>query len=182
MRKTNKQAIPKKRAVSSKQAFFPLTWQNIGLFIFVWGCVGFTLGTETLMGPVRWIAAIGRSRQWNPSSEEIWVKSLILLLIVISFILALILTLIWHRARMSRMTRRLKSEAAMERFFNLKGISPREREIILLILSGKSNKQIEDELFISLGTVKNHVFNIYRKLDVNSRVNLVNLFKEIPFN
>jgi DNA-binding CsgD family transcriptional regulator len=52
-------------------------------------------------------------------------------------------------------------------------ISNREREIIELILQGKSNKEIEEMLFISLSTVKNHVYNIYQKLDVKSRGQLI---------
>jgi DNA-binding CsgD family transcriptional regulator len=86
----------------------------------------------------------------------------------------------WHRRRMNRLTARLKTEVAMERFCLKRGISEREREIIGLILDGKTNREIEEILFISHGTVKNHVYHIYQKLDVNSRVQLVNLFRNIP--
>ena len=54
-------------------------------------------------------------------------------------------------------------------------ISEREREIIGLILKGKSNQEIEDELFISMPTVKSHVYNIYKKLGIKSRYQLINL-------
>ncbi|MEN8222185.1 MAG: two-component regulator propeller domain-containing protein [Acidobacteriota bacterium] len=56
-------------------------------------------------------------------------------------------------------------------------ITEREKEIIALILKGKSNKEIEDELFISLGTVKNHLYNIYKKLNIKSRTQLVSLVR-----
>ncbi|MCK5221877.1 MAG: hypothetical protein KAR14_09885, partial [Candidatus Aminicenantes bacterium] len=56
-------------------------------------------------------------------------------------------------------------------------ITEREKEIIILILNGKSNKEIEDELFISLGTVKNHLYNIYKKLKVKSRTQLITLLR-----
>ena len=49
------------------------------------------------------------------------------------------------------------------------GISSREREILGLLLKGMSNHDIEEHLHISYNTVKNHVYNIYRKLGVNSR-------------
>lgn len=107
-----------------------------------------------------------------PFWQTWWFRGLMILLGFLSI-------LVFHQSRMKRITYRLKTEAAMERFFNKKGISPREREIILLVLKGKNNKQIEDELFISLGTVKNHVYNIFRKLDINSRVQLINLFKNL---
>jgi hypothetical protein len=38
-----------------------------------------------------------------------------------------------------------------------------------MILKGKSHKDIQNELFISLNTVKNHVSPIYRKMGVSSR-------------
>lgn len=56
-------------------------------------------------------------------------------------------------------------------------ITEREKEIIILILKGKSNREIEDELFISLGTVKNHLYNIYKKLKVKSRTQLITLLR-----
>jgi DNA-binding CsgD family transcriptional regulator len=53
------------------------------------------------------------------------------------------------------------------------GISRREREIAELILLGKSNREIESALYISLNTVKNHVYNLYQKLGVKSRAQMV---------
>jgi DNA-binding CsgD family transcriptional regulator len=48
------------------------------------------------------------------------------------------------------------------------GLSARELEILRLILDGKSYRQMEDALFISIHTVKSHVYNLYRKLGVKS--------------
>ena len=53
--------------------------------------------------------------------------------------------------------------------------SPRERDIIQMILKGKSNKEIEQELFISPHTVKNHIYHIFQKAGVKSRGQLVNM-------
>lgn len=53
-------------------------------------------------------------------------------------------------------------------------ISKREREIMELILQGKSNKEIENVLFISYNTVKNHIYKIYQKLGVKSRGQMIN--------
>jgi DNA-binding NarL/FixJ family response regulator len=48
-------------------------------------------------------------------------------------------------------------------------LSDREREILRLIARGSSNREIADALFITEGTVKNHVTNILSKLDVRDR-------------
>lgn len=48
-------------------------------------------------------------------------------------------------------------------------LTPREREVLDLIGEDFSNQQIADKLYIEVGTVKNHVHNILKKLDVSSR-------------
>ncbi|MFH1851250.1 MAG: helix-turn-helix transcriptional regulator [Candidatus Neomarinimicrobiota bacterium] len=55
-------------------------------------------------------------------------------------------------------------------------ISGREKEIIVLILNGDSNYVIARKLFIALPTVKNHIYNIYQKLELSSRYQLMQLF------
>jgi len=59
------------------------------------------------------------------------------------------------------------------------GITPREMEIISLVTAGLSNGQIEDRLFISHHTVKNHLHNIFRKLKINSRMQLVHTLQRL---
>jgi DNA-binding CsgD family transcriptional regulator len=54
-------------------------------------------------------------------------------------------------------------------------ISKREREIVELLLQGKTYKEIQDVLFISFNTVKNHAYNVYQKLGVRSRGQLAHL-------
>jgi DNA-binding CsgD family transcriptional regulator len=61
----------------------------------------------------------------------------------------------------------------LERF----GITNREREVIELICQGKSNQEIADCLFISLQTVKDHVYSIFQKTGVKNRVHLANLWR-----
>ena len=48
-------------------------------------------------------------------------------------------------------------------------LSPREREILALVATGASNKEVADRLCLAEGTVKNHVTNILAKLDVRDR-------------
>jgi DNA-binding NarL/FixJ family response regulator len=55
-------------------------------------------------------------------------------------------------------------------------ITQREKEIIEHICLGKTNREIAEELFITLQTVKDHTYNIFRKVNVTNRVQLVQLF------
>ena len=48
-------------------------------------------------------------------------------------------------------------------------ISRREKELLLRIVEGQSNRTIADELQLSLSTVKAHMRNVFRKLDVDDR-------------
>ncbi len=49
------------------------------------------------------------------------------------------------------------------------GISERERDVLTLLAAGHSNQEIADRLFISPNTVKTHLHNLYRKLEVSRR-------------
>jgi len=53
--------------------------------------------------------------------------------------------------------------------FEENSLTQREIEVLLLIAEGKNNKEIADDLFISEKTVKNHVSNIFKKIDVSDR-------------
>lgn len=55
------------------------------------------------------------------------------------------------------------------------GLSAREMEILNLMLDGKSYKEMEETLHISIHTVKSHTYNLYRKLGVKSRHQLIHL-------
>ncbi len=67
---------------------------------------------------------------------------------------------------------------ALDRWLKEHNISTREREIIQLVLMGKTNRSIEKELFISHRTVESHLYNIYRKLEIKNRIQLMRLVSE----
>lgn len=52
-------------------------------------------------------------------------------------------------------------------------LSNREYEVLTLLARGMSNREIADELYISEKTVKNHVSNVLKKLEVNDRTQAV---------
>ena len=55
---------------------------------------------------------------------------------------------------------------------DLSDLSPREEDIMRAFALGKSYKEISEDMFIAPETVKTHIRNVYKKLQVNSRTGL----------
>jgi DNA-binding NarL/FixJ family response regulator len=53
------------------------------------------------------------------------------------------------------------------------GLTPREREVLVLVAEGQTNKAIAEALFIAPSTVKYHVTSLLTKLDAATRTQLV---------
>lgn len=68
-----------------------------------------------------------------------------------------------------------KRQEAMHTYLRDHGLSPRETEVAELLMRGHSIAAIASKLFISENTTRGHVKNIYKKLDVHSRQELVDL-------
>lgn len=64
----------------------------------------------------------------------------------------------------------LKRETEMQLITQI--LTPRELKLVNLVAGGLSNKQIAEKLYITEGTVKVHLHNVYDKLQVKSRVAL----------
>lgn len=62
------------------------------------------------------------------------------------------------------------------------GLTEREREVFVLLFDGKSRAQIEEALCISEGTLNSHSRNIYKKIGVHNRQELVSLVREESFD
>lgn len=58
-------------------------------------------------------------------------------------------------------------------------LSQREKEVLQVLATGASNKEIGEQLCISVSTVKTHIINIYSKLGVSNRIEAV---KKLPSN
>ena len=66
--------------------------------------------------------------------------------------------------------RLLKREAGARQIAKI--LTPREIEIVRMVVEGLRNKVIAERLYLSEGTIKVHLHNIYEKLKVNSRLQL----------
>lgn len=56
-------------------------------------------------------------------------------------------------------------------------LTARELEIAGYVCEGKSNKEIAEMLFISQNTVRNHIYNIYKKIGVKNKIELIHKLK-----
>jgi len=105
------------------------------------------------------------------SWKENWFVGLIVLIILFSLILILI-----------RMKKRAhlhtENKEELNRFFFKYKITKREQEILILLIRGKRNKEIGEELFISQNTARNHIHNIYKKLNIKNRLQLIDLIRK----
>ena len=93
-------------------------------------------------------------------------------------VVAALLLFNWLRAR--RKIRQIvgSNKVSFECFCDKHHISNREKEILILVLDGKSCSDIEELLFICKNPVRNHVHSIYKKLQVKNRVALINLVRK----
>lgn len=61
-------------------------------------------------------------------------------------------------------------------------LSPREADILVFLAKGRNAAWIQEQLTISPHTVKSHIYNIYRKLDIHSQQKLMSFVEEFPLD
>ncbi|MGA2140980.1 MAG: helix-turn-helix transcriptional regulator [Brevinematales bacterium] len=80
--------------------------------------------------------------------------------------------------RFGKTGNRITPESVGKGFIRKFGITERELDIINMIIAGKTNSEIASVLFLSVKTVKNHIYSIYQKTRVRSRIELALLIKK----
>jgi len=125
-----------------------------------------------------WLVGYGASLVLWPYSGQSDVFSALHIFV---FSLANLLPLLFWRTHLGKSypapSLQQASPAVMEQFLARYKITKREEEVIRELCSGKSNREISESLYISLQTVKDHVYRIYQKTDVRNRVQLINLIQ-----
>ena len=84
---------------------------------------------------------------------------------------------VFNEEDLSALTERPKTAEARRKRFQERctrvakhyGLTPKETEILILYAKGRTRKHIQDELFISRGTVTTHLRHIYQKMDVHDK-------------
>ena len=60
-------------------------------------------------------------------------------------------------------------------------LSPRELEVLRLVMAGYSNQEIAELLVVSMNTVRTHLKHLYSKLNVDSRTRAIARARELNF-
>ncbi len=100
--------------------------------------------------------------------------ALILLLVAISIVFALLYIMV-DKQRIKTLSDQIteRSIDINDEFKELLlALTPEQRKVYDLIISGKSNKEIMSDLFIEQSTLKSHINQIYRKLNIKNRKEL----------
>lgn len=74
------------------------------------------------------------------------------------------------------MSKNINNNSTLDLFYEKLHLTEREQEIFSLLLEHKSNQEIADQLYLSVGTVKTHVHNIFMKLEITKRNQLFEVY------
>ncbi len=78
----------KLKSFFDKKNFKFFFYKAIG-FALLWIANGFSLGTLTLLGPVRWLTTWARKNNWGQQKEDLLINLIILIFVIISFLISL---------------------------------------------------------------------------------------------
>ena len=112
----------------------------------------------------------------NSTTEWIWKDNVHLAIILV--LLLIVIALIWvqiEKKKTFNLIQRIKDETTADQEnteSHLEELSSRQREVFDLIMKGKTNKEIMNELNIELSTLKTHINKLYKTLRVDTRKQL----------
>jgi len=168
-------------------AFSIARW--IGFFLRFWALTQIVFSLGSLADPSRRRLVLrfgGMSAGLLAISYGLWIlrpqQTIFNLVYPVSFFLSEYAPLFYLLAVLRREFRGIPADSlqpsTLNRLVQAEGLTNREREIFELMLAGKNNVDIHRALFISPGTVRNHVSSIYRKLGLKNRYQLLALARQ----
>ncbi|MCA0933945.1 response regulator transcription factor [Vibrio alginolyticus] len=80
----------------------------------------------------------------------------------------------------SEMLNYYRSRKSLSNNSKILDLSSREQQVMFLVANGNSNKEISEKLFLATTTVKKHLSNIFKKLNVKNRDELTGMLMELP--
>jgi DNA-binding CsgD family transcriptional regulator len=83
------------------------------------------------------------------------------------FIFLLLIVIVWFFVTQKKNSRNSNGNESQLNLYD--SLTSKQQEILQLLGEGKTNKEIAQELFVELSTVKTHINNIYRQLNVGTR-------------
>ena len=110
--------------------------------------------------------------------KTVWLWSEYSFIAIVLVAILIVISLIWIRIEKNKtnsLIERIKNDSGMnkpEAENQLNGLSVRQKQVFNLIVKGKSNKEIMEELSIELSTLKTHINKLYKTLDIDSRKQL----------
>ena len=105
--------------------------------------------------------------------EWMWTNKPQVALFLLSFGALILLILVQIKDRQINLLKVRLQQDSNDYKERIKLLTPRQKEIFNLILSGKTNKEITKELFIEHSTLKTHINHLYKTLKVKSRKELL---------
>ena len=82
-----------------KRKYFELSFKNITLFFVLLLFSGFSIGTVTLLGPVRWIVNLCNALEFSQRTEDFFIKVVIVLFVIVSSYMSVLLSSVLIRKR-----------------------------------------------------------------------------------
>jgi two-component system, NarL family, response regulator LiaR len=93
------------------------------------------------------------------------------LLAIFFLLIGIFAALLWRRL--------FNLKQATEEEKELEPLTVKEQKLLIGLVNGLSNQQLADTAFLSVNTIKTHLKNIYRKLEVSSRTEAVSKAKKL---
>lgn len=150
----------------------------------VFSAVGFFLG---------WLIAVGTTLLFGPHSDAFTLVRLSMAFVVVAVVM-LFFPVGQHHGETSSdaavppaapidpagLNDRELFERRCRAVADLYQLSPRETDILIFLAKGRNAAYIQNKLCISPHTVKSHIYNIYRKLDIHSQQKLMDFVEAYP--